>query len=241
MFHFTRNHSKSKTNAVWYDLPYNNHHQRTGDQRRRFDTVNLDNYIIAEQPAARLFFNRIDQCMPRAYFGTGANGVQETHFVIAIVDAHHRAFQAQCNARRHGREQREGQQTMRDGAAKWRVLRFFFVNMDELVIFGAVGKFVDAVLTGFKPVGHAHFLAFPAFQFTWHNRWHIISPKYVVGVYQPFMTSCIRRKNLPPCPPPLAYSCMPVSSRICSIFSAIASALRFSTGSQMPSVSRIFA
>src|SRR5690606_31104578 len=130
---------------------------------------------------------------------------------------------------------------MRDGAAKWRVLRFFFVNMDELVIFGAVGKFVDAVLTGCKPVGHAHFLAFPAYQVTCHNRWQVSSPKYIFGDAQPCIIACLLRTHVSPRAPPLSYSCMPVSSRICSIFSAIASALRFSTGSKMPSVSRIFA
>ena len=49
-------------------LANHDHHQRRGDQRRRLDAVDLDNDIIGQQPAARLFLDRIDQCVASAHF-----------------------------------------------------------------------------------------------------------------------------------------------------------------------------
>ncbi len=53
---------------------------------------------------------------------------------------------------------------MRDGCAGGRVFGAFEIDVNELVIVGAVGEFVDAILVDGEPLGRRELFADPGFE-----------------------------------------------------------------------------
>ena len=84
----------------------------------------------------------------------------EAHRLEAVVDAHAGAFERRHGFEGQGRQQRQRQEAMRDGAAERRfggsARR---IDMDELVVVGRVRELVDHLLRDDAPGRHADFLA----------------------------------------------------------------------------------
>src|SRR5690606_22320906 len=68
-------------------------------------------------------------------------------------------FRTNRQTGRQRRNQRQGQETMGDGAAERRLFGLFLVDMDELVVASAIGELVDPLLVDQQPVGMAQVLA----------------------------------------------------------------------------------
>ena len=85
-----------------------------------------------------------------------AHGGEEAGFVAAVIHAHLDAVHARhIGFLGEDRHERQREETVGDGATEGRQLGLFFVDVDELVIAGRVGEFVDHVLIDRQPVGHA--------------------------------------------------------------------------------------
>src|SRR5690606_42138612 len=86
------------------------------------------------------------------------------------------------NAGGQGGDQGQGQEAVGDGAAEGGLFGLYFVDMDELMIAGAFGKLVDALLVDQQPFGMAKVLADEGSQFGYGYGGHgVLHGDIVVG------------------------------------------------------------
>ncbi|MNE33622.1 hypothetical protein D3C80_1273050 [compost metagenome] len=64
---------------------------------------------------------------------------------------------------------------MGDGAAEGSLLGSFRIDVDELMVFCAIGELVDALLIDGEPLGVAQILAYVILEGASGNEWHIFS------------------------------------------------------------------
>ena len=81
----------------------------------------------------------------------GADRGQKTHLVETVVDTHGDVFRDHTLALREPGEHRQGQKAVRDRAAKRGLRGFLPVNVNKLVVLGAIGEGVDAILIEGQP------------------------------------------------------------------------------------------
>ncbi|MNF83802.1 hypothetical protein D3C84_661340 [compost metagenome] len=101
-------------------------------------------------------FGQIDL---EAHFRIDLDRLDETHAVEAVIDHHLQAFRQDEDVFHQFRDQRQRQETVGNGAAKWRLRGFDRVDVNELIITGGFGEQVDAFLIDGEPFGTSEFLA----------------------------------------------------------------------------------
>src|SRR5690554_1881780 len=111
------------------------------------------------QPLAGVLFGHVDYSKLHAHPGADPYRLDEAHAVQPVVDCHLQPFRTNRQTGRQRRNQRQGQETMGDGAAERRLFGLFLVDMDELVVASAIGELVDPLLVDQQPVGMAQVLA----------------------------------------------------------------------------------
>ncbi len=76
---------------------------------------------------------------------------QKAHLVEAVIEAHHQVFRDDAIVLHHLGQQGQGEETVGNGATKRGLGGLFLVDVDKLVILGAIGKGVDALLADLDP------------------------------------------------------------------------------------------
>uniref|UniRef100_A0A653B1I8 Uncharacterized protein n=1 Tax=Ectopseudomonas oleovorans TaxID=301 RepID=A0A653B1I8_ECTOL len=133
--------------------------QRFGDVGRFLLAFDLQYGACLEQPLAGVLLVGVGQRHHQAHPGVDLDRLDEAYAVEAVVHRHLQALRHDHDLFHQHRYQRQREEAMGDGGAEGRQLGLFRIDVDELVIAGALGELVDALLIDGQPLGFAEFLA----------------------------------------------------------------------------------
>src|SRR5215472_4969074 len=136
------------------------HDKRMGDKGRLGFAFDLDGVLGGQEHPPLALVLRGEQLDPIADAGTGLDRHDKTHAVEAVVqrlvDAGRLYDNLECGWRQH----RKRQVAVRDGGPEQAVtLGALDIDMDPLVIRGAFGELVDALLVYRDPAGYPELLS----------------------------------------------------------------------------------
>src|SRR4029077_9866706 len=97
---------------------------------------------------------------------TGLDLRDEAQAIEPIIERHCEIGDLRMVGRSMPSHQRQSQESVRDGGTDRQLaLRALDVHMNELMIVGALGKFIDAILIDGEPFGRSELLANPGLEF----------------------------------------------------------------------------
>ncbi|OMP13255.1 adenosine monophosphate-protein transferase FICD [Corchorus olitorius] len=111
-----------------------------------------------EQPLAGFLLGDVREGHRQAHSRIDLDRLDEAHAVESVVHHHLQPFGQDEDVFHQLGDQRQAEEAMGNGAAKWRFCCLHRVHVDELEVAGGLGEQVDAFLIDLQPFGTSQFL-----------------------------------------------------------------------------------